>query len=157
LWKYAIVRSRGRKYIINNKKYYNIFQVYQYFTIYWWYFFLKFYIFHEYLMQHSLKLGGTNYHCKWVKYLVLPLIERPAIICTYGMYCITMHLCCVNFITTRRSITILQLWKYAIVRSRGRKYIINNKKYYLLTSIYWREVPFSTLSPVEKIYALISL
>jgi hypothetical protein len=24
-------------------------------------------IFHEYLMQHSLKLGGTNYHFKWVK------------------------------------------------------------------------------------------
>jgi hypothetical protein len=24
-------------------------------------------ILHEYLMQHSLKLGGTNYHFKWVK------------------------------------------------------------------------------------------
>jgi hypothetical protein len=22
---------------------------------------------YEYLMQHSLKLGGTNYHFKWVK------------------------------------------------------------------------------------------
>ena len=22
---------------------------------------------HEYLIQHSLKLGGTNYHFKWVK------------------------------------------------------------------------------------------
>ena len=24
-------------------------------------------IFHEYLMQHPLKLGATNYHFKWVK------------------------------------------------------------------------------------------
>jgi len=22
---------------------------------------------HEYLMRHSLELGGTNYHFKWVK------------------------------------------------------------------------------------------
>jgi hypothetical protein len=44
------------------------------------------------------------------------------------------------------SIAILQLWKYAIVRSRGRKYILNNKKHYLMTSIYWREVPFSSQS-----------
>ena len=34
-------------------------------------------IFHEYLMQQSLKLGGTNYHFKWVKYLVPSFIERP--------------------------------------------------------------------------------
>ena len=31
------------------------------------YLFLKLTILHEYLMQHSLKLGGTNYHFKWVK------------------------------------------------------------------------------------------
>ena len=46
---------------------FNIFQVYQYFTIYRQYFFLKFEKFSWYLMQHSLKLGGTNYHFKWVK------------------------------------------------------------------------------------------
>ena len=41
---------------------FNIFQVYQYFTIYRWYFLLKFEQFHEYLMQHSLKSGGTKDH-----------------------------------------------------------------------------------------------
>jgi hypothetical protein len=31
-------------------------------------------------MQHSLKLGGTNYHFKWVKVPVPPpLIERPVL------------------------------------------------------------------------------
>jgi hypothetical protein len=39
---------------------FNIFQVYQYFTIYRRYFLLKFEQFHEYLIQHSLKLGGTK-------------------------------------------------------------------------------------------------
>jgi hypothetical protein len=41
---------------------FNIFQFYQYclyFTIYRWYFLLKFEQFHEYLIQHSLKSGGT--------------------------------------------------------------------------------------------------
>ena len=27
----------------------------------------NFNIFHEYLIQHSLKLGGSNYHFKWEK------------------------------------------------------------------------------------------
>jgi hypothetical protein len=46
---------------------FNIFQVYQYFTIYRWYFLLKFDQFHEYLIQHSLKSGGTKDHLRWVK------------------------------------------------------------------------------------------
>ena len=32
-------------------------------------------------MQHSMKLGGTNYHFKWVKVPVPPFIERPALKC----------------------------------------------------------------------------
>ena len=43
---------------------FNIFQVYQYFTIYRQYFFINF---HEYLIQHSLKSGGTKDHFRWVK------------------------------------------------------------------------------------------
>ena len=32
------------------------------------------------MMQHSLKLGGTNYQFKWVKVpCISPLIERPAL------------------------------------------------------------------------------
>ena len=50
-----------------NIRAFNILQVYQYFTIYRWFFSLNLNIFHEYLMQQSLKLGGTNYHFKWVK------------------------------------------------------------------------------------------
>jgi len=48
---------------------FNIFQVYQYFTIYRSkrYFLLKFEQFHEYLIQHSLKSGGTKDHFKQVK------------------------------------------------------------------------------------------
>jgi hypothetical protein len=34
--------------------------------MYRWYFFLKLNILNEYLIQHYLKLGGTNYHFKWV-------------------------------------------------------------------------------------------
>ena len=30
-------------------------------------------------MQHSMKLGGTNYHFMWVKVPVPPFIERPAL------------------------------------------------------------------------------
>ena len=37
---------------------FNILQVHQYFTIY---------NFHEYLIQHSVKSGGTKYHFRWVK------------------------------------------------------------------------------------------
>ena len=49
---------------------FNIFQVYQY---------LNLIIFHKYLMQHSLKLGGNNYHFKWVKVPRIPtIIERSA-------------------------------------------------------------------------------
>jgi len=52
--------------ILNNRAF-NIFQVYQYFTIYRRYFLLKFEQFHEYLIQHSLKSGGTKDHFRWVK------------------------------------------------------------------------------------------
>jgi len=31
---------------------------------------------HEYLIQHSLKLGGTNYHFKWVQVPVLMLLSN---------------------------------------------------------------------------------
>ena len=54
---------------------FNIFQVYKYNVVH--YYFLKIWTFcmnilcntilHEYLMQHYLKLGGTNFHFKWVK------------------------------------------------------------------------------------------
>jgi hypothetical protein len=33
--------------------------------------------FHEYLIQHSLKSGGTLDHFRWVKVSGTPLIERP--------------------------------------------------------------------------------
>jgi hypothetical protein len=46
---------------------FNIFHVYQYFTIYRWYFVLKFVNFRVYLIQYSLKSGGTKYHFRWVK------------------------------------------------------------------------------------------
>jgi hypothetical protein len=46
---------------------FNIFQVYKYFTIYRRYFVLKFEHFRVYLMQYSLKWGGTKYHCRWVE------------------------------------------------------------------------------------------
>ena len=45
----------------------NIFQVYQYFIIYGSTFSKNLNIFREYVKQQSLKLGGTNYHFKWVK------------------------------------------------------------------------------------------
>ena len=41
---------------------FNSFQVYQYFTIYGWYFLLKFEKIREYLIQQSLKPGGTKDH-----------------------------------------------------------------------------------------------
>ena len=47
---------------------FNIFQVCQYFTIYRQYFFIKIWNnFHEYLIQHSLKSGGTKDHFRRVK------------------------------------------------------------------------------------------
>ena len=44
---------------------FNIFLVYHYFSVYRQYFFLKFE--HFLILCKSLKLGGTNYHFKWVK------------------------------------------------------------------------------------------
>ena len=56
---------------------FNIFQVYQYFTIYRQYFFTKkFNNIHDYLIQYSLKSGGTKFHFKWVP-PPPPFIERP--------------------------------------------------------------------------------
>ena len=63
----------GRKKKKKKKKLHRVFniflQVYQYFIIYRQYFFflqnLKF--FNEYLIQHSLKSGGTKDHFRWVK------------------------------------------------------------------------------------------
>jgi len=45
---------------------FNIFQVYQYFSIYRWYFLSKFEKIYDYIIQHSLKLGGTKDHFRWV-------------------------------------------------------------------------------------------
>jgi hypothetical protein len=46
---------------------FNIFQVYQYLTTYRQYFVLNWNKFHEYLIQHSLKSGGTKHHFRRVK------------------------------------------------------------------------------------------
>jgi hypothetical protein len=56
---------------------FNIFQVYQYFTIYRWYFlFLKHLKnCHEYLIQHTLKSGGTKDHFRQLKVPGTALIE----------------------------------------------------------------------------------
>ena len=79
---------------------FNIFQVYQYFTIYRWYFLFKFINFHEYLVQHSLKSGGTKNHFRQEKYLVVPLIERLHTHKLYILTCIlpTLYISSLNFI-----------------------------------------------------------
>ena len=69
--------NEGCRFFLHKIRAFNIFQVY--FTIYRQYIILKFEHFHKYLMQHSLKLGGTSYHFKWVKVPgTTSLVERPA-------------------------------------------------------------------------------
>ena len=51
-------------------------------------FYLNLNIFNEYLIQPSLKTGGTKDQFRWVKYLVLPVIERPG---TYPFLWVVYH------------------------------------------------------------------
>jgi hypothetical protein len=57
---------------------FNIFQAYQNFTIYRWYLYsLNWNNFHEYLIQHSLKSGGTKDRFRQIQVLYQKAYIKP--------------------------------------------------------------------------------